>query len=268
MNCLAGVNFIKNDNYAVFWIEDFSDEIKQSLRNQLSEICYGVDQVNSGFITYNYSNTVKEFLERYKDKTPKTQKGMLGELLVHLIIKNYFDEYNSVTPFFNLEERSIKKGFDGVFTETGKAVIWIVEVKSGELHSNNTSDQTMSSLIGTAKSDLYGRLNKKNIPLWLEAIYGAKVAYDSSDIMKTAIIKTLGNWSDNSTLGKHTSKDKNVILTGVLFSDLSDSITETNLQLKQMNIEATKEFNQVFVLGIQKETYIKIYEFLKDEAKK
>lgn len=266
MRELDGVTFQKEEKYSVFCVRDFSEDIKGAIREQLALICHGVDNVNTGRRTYNYKNTVKEFLKRYETKPVNIKIGMIGELLVHLIFQNYFDEYKSVTPYFNMEERSIKKGYDAVLTETNTPVLWIIEVKSGELHLNKTSDQTIVDLIGTAKNDLDVRLNQDNVSLWLEAVNGAKISFDNNDLMKEAVLDILRDWSDDATDGVYTSGDKNVILTGVLFSDLSDSITSNNLQQKQGRIERTGEFSQVYVLGIQKETYTKVYQFLREEA--
>lgn len=266
MEKLDGVTYKKENKYSLFWVEDFSEDIKEAIREQLALICHGVDNVNTGRRTYNYKNTVKEFLKRYETKPVNIKIGMIGELLVHLIFQNYFDEYKSVTPYFNMEERSIKKGYDAVLTETDSPILWIIEVKSGELHSNKTSDQTIVDLIGTAKKDLDVRLNQDNISLWMEAVNGAKISFDSNDVMKEAVLDILMDWSDDATDGVYTSEDKNVILTGVLFSDLGDFITADNLRQKQNRIERTGEFSQVHVLGIQKETYAKVYQFLREEA--
>ena len=59
---------------------------------------------------------------------------MVGELLVHTIFSNYFQDYQSLSPFFNLEENNIKKGFDLVLLKNNE--IWINEVKAGNIHQN------------------------------------------------------------------------------------------------------------------------------------
>lgn len=266
MRNLDGLTYQKEDKYSVFWVKNFSEDIKGAIREQLALICHGVDNVNTGRRTYNYKNTVKEFLKRYENKPVNTKVGMMGELLVHLIFQNYFDEYKSVTPYFNMEERSIKKGYDAVLTETDSPTLWIIEVKSGGIHLDKTSDQTISDLIGNAKNDLNVRLNKENNSLWMEAINCAKISFDSNDVMKQAVLDILLDWSDDATEGVYTSKDKRVILASVLFSDLGDSITVRNLQQKQNCIEENGIFSQIYVLGIQKETYVKVYHFLKEEA--
>ncbi len=261
-----GVQYIKNDNCSLFVVRELSDEIKNAIREQLSEICYGENNANTSRRLYSYRNTVKEFLKRYEAKPEKIQIGMIGEVLVHLILSNYFDEFKSVTPYFNMEERSIKKGYDVVLTEVNSPNLWITEVKSGKLHRNKSSDQTMSELIGTAKRDLEKRLNEDNISLWLEAINGAKVSFDSTSTMKEAVIDVLETWGEDASDGIYTSNNKNVMLTGFLFSNISDMITIENVNRKQKQIESEQTFGRVYVLALQKETYTKVYEFLKKEA--
>lgn len=139
-------------------------------------------------------------------------------------------------------------------------------MKSGELHANKTANQTMNDLLSTAKRDLQGRLNEENLSLWLEAINGARTSFDSSNTMKEAVINVLETWGDEATDGITTSTDKNVILTGFLFSNLSDVITTDTIQEKQHRVENEHVFNKVYVLALQKETYNRVYEFLREEA--
>ena len=73
---------------------------------------------------------------------------------------------------------------------------------------------------------------------------------------------------DKAVMSSTQSNEMNVFLTGVLFADLSDSISEQNTQAKKQAIEKSREFKSVFVLSLQKETNRKEYEFLKEEGKK
>lgn len=263
---MKGVICTKREKYCLFEIEDFTKEIKDAIREQFANICHGAIYVNSGRRMYNYKNTVREFLKRYDVKTPNIQKGMIGEILIHLLMKNYFKEFDVISPFFNMEERSIKKGYDVVLTEKKKANIWLIEVKSGELHRGKNSNQTMNDLLNTAKNDLNTRLNEENSSLWLEAINGARISYDNSKTMKDAVVNILMDLGDSAADGINTSKDKNIIVTGVLFADMGDRVVEKTEKDKQKAIEDENIFNQVYVLALQKGTYKKIYQFLKSEA--
>lgn len=265
MTELKGITCKKEEKYCLFCINDFSDEIRNAMCTQLASICHGTEKADSGSRLYSYKNTLKEFIKRYEEKKVETKKGMIGEVLIHLMLEYYFDEYKVVSPFFNMEERSIKKGYDVVLTERDKANIWLIEVKSGEMHANKNSNQTMNELLNTAKSDLNKRLNEENVSLWLEAINGAMVSYNSKNNMKDAVIDVLTNFGEEAAEGNNTSKDKNVFLTGVLFSDLNDRVEQDNIINKQKRVEKANIFKYCYILALQKETYDKIYQFMKDE---
>lgn len=70
---------------------------------------------------------VKEFVKRYKtnkDALEERKKGMIGEILVHVILEFEY-RFLTVSPFFNMEERSLKKGYDVALLETATNELWI-----------------------------------------------------------------------------------------------------------------------------------------------
>jgi len=112
-NTITGINLCQDTESGVYicYIEDFSDDIKEKIRELLSSIWHGsVDAEQRPQFTYQ--NTVKRFLERYTSKTPDTKKGMIGELLSHLLIPLYV-ELDAISIMKNKEENSIRKGFVG-----------------------------------------------------------------------------------------------------------------------------------------------------------
>ncbi|VYU41662.1 DUF1837 domain-containing protein [Clostridium paraputrificum] len=267
MRTIDGVMFKKDKDYAICHILEFSDELKRLIREQLSFICYGASNASSTRKIYNYNNTLKEFIKRYDEKQNNTKKGMIGELIVHVLINEFFPEYETVSPFFNIEERSIKKGFDVVLTNKINHMMWITEIKSGEIHKDKDVNETNVDLLNTAKSDLYGRLNGENQSLWLNAINGAKIALDSKNDLKDAVIEILEEYGDDSSDNKIDSRNMNVFLSSVVFSTFSNTITESRVKRKYNSIIKEKKFSGTFVLSVQKGTYDRIYSFLKSEVK-
>lgn len=267
MRSIDGVKFERENEYAVCYILDFSDELKELIRDQLSFICYGAANASSTKKLYNYNNTLKEFIKRYDEKKDNTKKGMIGELIVHILINEFFIEYETISPFFNIEERSIKKGFDVVLTNKTNHMMWITEIKSGELHKGKDTNETTVDLLNTAKSDLYNRLNGENQSLWLNAINGAKIALDNKNDLKDAVIEILEEYGDESVDNKIDSKNMNVFLSSVVFSNLNNTIDKSKVKKKYDSIINEKKFRGTFVLSVQKETYNKIYNFLKSEVK-
>lgn len=143
--------------------------MKQEIRNRLVAVCHGVDQARSGRKIYSYKATVKEFIKRYKTSknvSEERKKGMIGELLVHVILEME-GRFTTASPFFNMEERSFKKGYDVALFENKTNSLWITEVKSGEIQKwQKNASAAAIGLINTAKNDLKSRLNASNTSLW------------------------------------------------------------------------------------------------------
>lgn len=263
---IKGIRFQRNKGYAICHIDNFSNDIGNILREQLSAVCYGSSKANSSRKAYTYKKTLTEFLERYESKAPYTQMGMIGELLTHILVFKYFSEFNAVSPYFNLEERSIKKGFDVVLYSRGENELWITEVKSGELHKDKNANETVASLLGTAKRDLQKRLNENEISLWENAINGARSVLEDKKDVKDAVMEILYDFEDDVAEENAISTNKNVILVASLFSCLSDEINELEVKKFSDKVIKTKTFRDVIVFTFQKETYQRIVDFLKLEA--
>lgn len=170
MNLISGVLKEDYSDYVLYFVESLSDELKQEIRSRLSAVCHGVDQAQSAAKIYSYKETAKEFVKRYKsDKnaSEKRKKGMIGELLVHIILE-IEGRFTTASPFFNMEERSFKKGYDVALFEEKTNELWIAEVKSGEIQKNQKdASAAATGLINTAKNDLKVRLNDYNTSLIL-----------------------------------------------------------------------------------------------------
>ena len=264
---MDGIVEIKQEKYTVIYVEKFSEELKLSIRNNLSAICHGGAAAETKRLSYNYKNTLKEFLKRYNDKKEYEKKvGFLGELLVHIIAHELLIDYNVSSPFFNIEERNVKKGFDLVLNKKDTHELWITEVKSGSLHKDKNEHQTIKELINTAKLDLKKRLNDENVSLWLNAINGARVALTDESDEKKAILNILYDKSDLSNEGKLDASNMNVILVGALFHNIDNRFKEEEIEDKYSKIEKEKLFLDFRIIAIQKSTYEAIYNFLEEES--
>lgn len=263
---ISGVEHSCYDGYSIFYITSLSDELKAVIRSCLSTVCHGAAKAATGRPMYCYQTTLKEFVRRYKEKPEKTRKGMIGELLLHILLTEYLQDYQINSPFFNLEERSIKKGFDVVLNKKGTLDIWLAEVKSGECATGKNSSQTAVSLINTAKNDLDERLNGESLSLWMNAIHGAQVAIDDARDEKAAIVSILEDYGDDASANRVKSADINAILVGTVFNSLSDRITSQKIEEKRSSICKAKKFNEIYVIAIQKETYEAVFAFLESES--
>lgn len=244
-------------------VEDVSDDLKSAIRSRLTSICHGENTSDASLI-YSYTETLKEFCKRYDRKSAEIKKGMIGELLAHIIIAKTFPEFKIASPYFNMEEGSVKKGFDLVLFDKNSHRIWITEVKSGEA-GESKSDSKNLSLLNTAKTDLKSRLNEQEATIWLNAINGALLALKNGTV-KEQINTILLKIANSTALGKATSKDKNVILVSVLYAPLSDKITLDKIKKKREEVNEEKIFAGLIVISMQKRTYQAIAAFLRSEA--
>jgi hypothetical protein len=110
-------------------IRQIDAALEAYIDSSIVEICEG----NSG----GDLAVVKERLIKFL--TPKsgstTEMGAIAEFFSHLYLKE--QGFKQEFLFLNLEEQSIKKGFDGYYTLSG--VEWIFESKSGSINTDGNS---------------------------------------------------------------------------------------------------------------------------------
>jgi len=266
---LAGVDSQVEGNRLLFHITSISPEIEDRIRHNLVSLCHGSHKASSGRRNYSYTRTIKEFLTRYQSKNELIKLGMIGELLAHILIIEFKTNFIHASPFFNMEERSIRKGYDVILFDREKNEIWITEVKSGELHKNKSVNQTCSDLIGRAKRDLIERLNESQTALWQNAINAAMVSLGQSGEFAEIIDNLLHEIDEQYSSGSTSSKDRNVLLTAGLFTSLkSERISTEAVKMVHENVENGKHFKKVITLVFQKGTISRIVDFLTKESEK
>lgn len=270
MNLIPGVVKEDHSDYILYFVEDLSDELKQEIRNRLVAVCHGADQAQSSLKIYSYKETVKEFIKRYKtnkNASEDRKKGMIGELLVHVVLE-LEGRFLTASPFFNMEERSFKKGYDVALFETKTDDLWIAEVKSGNIQKGQKNASSAAvGLINTAKNDLKTRLNDSNTSLWLNALNAARVSMSDSNYQKDAVMKLLGQCADDAVDRNNSSNSFNVVLSANLFHPMSEYMEAAKVEKKYTKIVKEDLFKKVFIMAIQKETFEAVYDFLESEAK-
>lgn len=253
----------KNNN-TICIIEDFSDDLKELIRKNLSSVCHGVSRGKSGKNIYAYKNTLAEFIKRYQHKTDKTKKGMIGELLAHVLLTDNFSCFKTGSPLFNMEESSIKKGFDILLLNINDKTVYITEVKSGHANSDS-SEKKNTQLLHTAKTDLNCRFNENNQTIWHNAINSVAIALESNQNLKDIITTTLGNYLSDAQKANSNSSSKNVVLVSVLYNTIADKIILKSIEDFKRGLDTEKIFNQSIIFSIQKETVSKVEQFLTAE---
>lgn len=266
MNSIQGLVLESDDTYITCHINEFSDELKECIERHLSNACHGRHLAAQGLSAHNYSNTLLQFKNRYESKTGKQKKGMMGELLSHVLIHELFEEFEVISPFFNMEEKSQRKGFDLLLTSKEDSELWITEVKSGELSATSTTpDSAIRKFLNTAKGDLNIRLNQSEGTYWLNAINAANLAMSGCDDYKEAINTILDTQATAAMTGTINSRESNVILISVLFHDTNNGFNSNITKDLSLSVDREHIFKKVITFSIQKEAYQNIENFLFQE---
>ncbi len=267
MKSIQGLVLENDPNYITCHINEFSEELKTCIKNHLSNICHGRHLAAQGLSAHNFLNTLQTFRNRYENKTVQQKKGIMGELLSHVLIHEFFDDFEVISPFFNMEEKSQRKGFDLLLTSKGDNEVWITEVKSGELSNTfTTPDSAINGFLNTAKRDLNTRLNQAEETFWLNAINAANLAMSGCNDYKNAINTILSTQATAATAGTINSLDSNVILISVLFHDTNDGFDTNITKNLSQSVDQENIFKNVITFSIQKEAYQNIENFLFQES--
>jgi len=117
----GGIIFVTVTN-----IDDSRSDLRTLLDDNLSKIVFGTRKISL--------EETKIYLREHLESKSREQKmGIVAELfaLLHMMEQDYKQEYL----MRNLEDSSMKKGFDGHFTRNGS--LWLMESKSGSSTTTN-----------------------------------------------------------------------------------------------------------------------------------
>jgi hypothetical protein len=258
---IQGVRTIENTNYSIFYIETFSSELKQIIRDQLKGIWSGFAEADSLPEFYSYKKTLTSFLERYNPKSDDTKKGMIGELLAHILLGHQENQLTSLSILKNKEEKSIKKGFDIIYCNLTDNKLWYSEVKSGRSESGLENSTTYNAkLLKKAKNGIESMISERRISLWESALFDVSAMIKENDGRLN--LKLL---LSNDSPSINSNQKKNVILISVLYHGLTDLIIESSVNQFFNDTTAENIFESLTVVSIQKDTFETVANFLIDE---
>lgn len=190
----------ENARLHIFNLKDINQEMKDYIDSKLPKIAEGEKQISLEIV----KNKIKKFLN---NKDEKTRMGIVAEFFIHLYL-NYHG-YKQECLFLNLEENSIKKGFDGYYSKCEQE--WIMESKSG---MTTTRDISHKAKIKKAYDDIENKLagETSNNP-WDNAYNHARIAN-----AENSIIQNINRLSNEFEEGKfHDIKDFNIIPSSTIF---------------------------------------------------
>lgn len=245
-------------------VRAISDDFRTHVRDRLAEYCYGATTVSEDTDYYSLERTVAEFLQRYEPKPRKTQLGMAGELIVHVLMPLLYAELTSAAIYFNKEERSIKKGFDLTFLGSSESAIWYGEVKSGEVASSSSADEKAAVLIDTAASSLSSMLEDVSmLSRWDAALIDTRLTLELG-LAKTAreLLR-----SDSETVRDGGTLTKRVLLAGAVIHELRHCfVTTAGLEEIAEAIASSERFSEAKILVIQQDALEAVIEYLREVA--
>lgn len=252
---MDGVIEKKNGENIILEIHNLSNELKNKIKEQLVEICHGEYALVSASKYFSFDETIKELVNHRLPKAKNKKIGAIGEILLNVMIREFTD-MKIVSPFFNIEERNVKKGFDIIAVDAA-GDLWIIESKAGEQGKLKSSTEKACERINVAKKDLDTRLNTDNSQLWLNAIKSVKSSLDDNSEKKT-IMNILEKNSNNS----HSSIDKNVVLGGTVFCLFDSVIDQSQLDNLYKSILNSNKFSKIRLIAIQKKTFQAVIDYL------
>ncbi|WP_333593877.1 hypothetical protein [Anaerospora hongkongensis] len=186
-------------------IEDMTQELSVLLDKYFVSICEGSASETDIRIV---KGKVKKFLQ---SKHITTKMGAIAELFIHLHLNEL--NFKQECRFLNLEENSIKKGFDGYYSYCNSQ--WIMESKSGDIKTKSISH---SAKIKEAYDDLAMKIAGKvsNNP-WDNAYSHACNIEVNTEKSIRAIIKKYSDDFECQTW--YDIKDFNIIPSSTIFLD-------------------------------------------------
>lgn len=193
-------------------IKSLSISLKEYIDEHFVSICEG----NSGTSLNEVKEIIIDFL---RTKNNRTKMGATAEFFLHLYLK--YIGFKQECLFLNLEERSIKKGFDGYYSLNNDE--FIMESKSGSSETDNINhNNKIKEAYTDLKNNLAGKSKKSKNNPW-------KNAYNHASHVDVGtarnIRKNIKELSDNYNKSiYHKIKDFNIIPASTIF--LQDTWTD------------------------------------------
>lgn len=190
-------------------------------------------------------------------KSIRQQHGLVSEFICHIYLRSKaFEQYFL---FRNLEEKGMKKGFDGIYLSNDS--FWIYESKSS---LSDTKDASHNSNISEAYNDLKKKIegtNRTNNP-WKNAY-----THLSNRAIKenTTLAQTIKSFSSDYTKGKYYDISKfNVIPSSTLYLDNKwNTINSEELNSKLSKLIKKYQCKNILVICINKKSINDFLNFLK-----
>ncbi len=229
-------------------IEKIENDFAKYIDSKLITICKGKREIKL--------STVKtEFIEYLKAKNKSNLlPGSVSEFFIHVFLSS--QDYKQEFLYFNLEENSIKKGFDGYYSKGD--IDWVLESKSttqiGKKHSHNIN------LGYTGIRDKIEGLDNKNNP-WENAYNHASIRTVAA---QDSLLKKLSALSELYTEKKYGKiKDFDIMVSSTIF--LEGNWSEINVNTLKQDVTdylENKVFKSIVIICLNKKSTTHLLEYL------
>jgi hypothetical protein len=178
--------------------------------------------------------------------------GAIAEFFVHLFLI-----YRRLTPRFivaNLEEGSLKKGFDGLYSHLNEE--WLCESKSGSLSSENV---THARKVKEAYKDLQKKLagEDTNNP-WMNALRHAKNVNSEPTLLKK-IQKLSERYEDGDNL---TIEESFIIPCATVYLDGEPGVDDRLIERQVKSTVESFSYKGIRIVCITKESVAAFWAYL------
>lgn len=238
-------------------IKDIDEKLRNLLDTYMVQICEGNSETPLTVVK-------RRIVELFSNKKEDWKMGAIAEFFVHLYLK--LNGYKQECLYLNLEENSIKKGFDGYYSLNGKE--WIMESKAGAVSSANI---THSAKVQLAMRDLEQKVSGKDAKNGMRVNNPWQEAYSHAchiDVCTAENIrKNIKKLANEYTMGLYHSIDEfNTMPSGTIFlkgnwiqydhDDIKNSINQLGDLLKGRHVHVlcmTQRSTQLFMKYITDE---------------
>src|SRR5690625_361756 len=238
----------KITGYAVN-IEKIDNNLAKYIDDKLIKICKGKREVKLPTVK-------KEFIKYLEPKKQSTlMTGSVSEFFIHVFLNS--QQFKQEFLYFNLEENSIKKGFDGYYSKDNKD--WVLESKS-TCQNNKKHKEILAIGFRGLKEKIEG-IDNKNNP-WEEAYHHASLGAVAAEDSLLQKINVLAEQYINEEYGEIKSFD--IMVSSTIF--LEDNWTEMNLEDLKNDITdslGNKNYNSLIAICLNKKSTVHLLEYLK-----
>lgn len=236
------IEFI-NENIEIHFlnIKELNIQFIEYINENIVSICKGINNKSS-------LEVIKKRIVRFfEKKDERARNGATAEFFLHLYLRNL--DYKQECMFFNMEENSPKKGFDGYYSKNNED--WIMESKSGNAkHINVTHPNKIKEAYNNLKEQLSGRTS--NDP-WQNAFQHA----NSRDVgTEESILETLRRFSDDYICEIYYSPEQfNIIPASTIFlNGVWEDVDSETVYKKLMQIIPSFKHKKLLIICCTKKT--------------